>query len=101
MEENQNNLIIEVRKPEDTVEEIPDETKTDNEVVEKIESEPEKKIEDHFEDIQAQIEKFQEEVSKFQDKIGVTKEKEDSNKINEVNDMEKRDAEIRDLSIRP
>ena len=89
MEENQNNLIIEVRKPEDTVEEIPDETKTDNEVVEKIESEPEKKIEDHFEDIQAQIEKFQEEVSKFQDKIGVTKEKEDSNKIIEVNDIEK------------
>lgn len=72
MEEKENNLVIEVRKPETTVDEIKQEESFDNtEEVQKVETTEEHSTE--LDDIQAQVLKFQEEVSKFQNEINKDK----------------------------
>lgn len=80
MEDKENNLIIEVRKPDNTEENIPHNNIDNNvnEDVEKINDEPqiqEKQSEtpSHLDEIQAQVLKFQEEVSKFQNEINKDK----------------------------
>lgn len=84
MEENVNNLIIEVRKPEIPVEEIQEEVIVDNNVQE-VNNE-ETNAENSLDEIQAQVEKFQEKVSKFQEEInqGRTKEPEKTQEIGVV-----------------
>ena len=80
MEEEGKNLIIEVRKPESTVEEFVQNDVTDNNENEDVQNleqpeQPEKQEEakTNLDEIQAQVQKFQEEVSKFQSQINKDK----------------------------
>lgn len=103
MEEKGNDFIIEVRKPEEQIEENkPEIIPVDNNEIEEVNEDSFEKKETNFDDINAQIEKFQEEVSKFQEKINVQKENsvsiDDTKEVPKANEMEKTQDFIENVS---